>query len=84
MTKATKHIRDAAQRCINGRIIVDSDSLYNTVCISVLGFEDIFMQGDEAEKFIAERDALCRRYPSLDEGTAELALAEPYIECLCN
>ena len=42
------------------------------------------MQGDEAETFIEEVRALCKRYPSLDEDTAALALAEPYAETLFN
>jgi hypothetical protein len=34
------------------------------------------MQDHEAETFISEVRALCKRYPSLDEDTAALALAE--------
>jgi hypothetical protein len=84
MTRATRYIREAAQRCINGRITVDCDSAYSTVAIDAPGEDGIFMQGDDAEQFIAERDALCKRYPSLDETTAELALAEPYAENIFN
>jgi hypothetical protein len=81
-TKATRYICEAAQRAINGKITVDCDSSYSTVSIDAPGQDGIFMQGDEAVTFIAERDALCKRYPSLNFDTAELALAEPYAECI--
>ena len=81
-TKATRHICEAAQRAINGNITVDCDSSYSTVSIDAPGQDSIFMQGDDADAFIAERDALCKRYPSLNFDVAELALAEPYAECI--
>ena len=81
-TKATKYIVQAAQRCMNGKITVDCDSRYSTVSIDCPGKDSIFMQGDEADQFIAERDALCKRFPSLEYRVAELSLAEPYSECI--
>lgn len=81
-TKATRHIREAAQRCINGGITVDCDRYFSTVSIDAVGKDSIFMQGDEAADFIDERDALCKRYPSLSENIAALALAEPYAGCI--
>ena len=81
-TKATRYICDAAQRCINSGIKVYCDGSYSTVSIDAPGADSIFMQGDEADNFIAERDALCKRYPSLAFDVAELALAEPYAECI--
>lgn len=83
-TRATRFIHAAAQRSINGGVTVDCDSGYSTVAIDCPGFEGCFMQGDEADAFIEEVRALCKRYPSLDEATAELALAEPYAESFCN
>jgi len=82
-TKATRYICEAAQRCINGGITVDCsryDSGYSEVSIGAPDGDFIFLQGDEAETFLAERDALCKRYPSLAFWLAELALAEPYAE----
>lgn len=84
MTKATRFIREAAQRCRNGDVAVDIDRGYSTVAIDCPGFEGCFMQGEEADAFIAKVDALCKRYRSLDEDTAALALAEPYAESFCN
>jgi hypothetical protein len=84
MTRATKYIREQAQRAINSGITVDCDSGFSTVAIDAPGEDGLFMQGDEADTFIAERDKLCKRYPSLDETTAELALAYPYAECCFN
>ena len=82
MTRATKFIREAAARCRADGVTVDIDSPYATVAIDAPGQDGVFMQGDEAETFIAEVRALCKRYPSLDEDTAALALAEPYAETL--
>lgn len=84
MTKATRYIREAAQRCRNGDVSVDIDRSYSTVAIDCPGFDGCFMQGDAAESFIDGVDALCKRYRSLDEDTAALALAEPYAESFCN
>jgi hypothetical protein len=58
------------------------DSSFSTVAIDAPGQDGLFMQGDEADQFIDEVRALCKRYRSLDEDTAALALAEPYAEAL--
>lgn len=77
-TKATRIFWDIATRAREAGVSVDCDSAYSTVCISAPGEEDIFMQGDNADQFISEVDALCKRYPSLSRDIAELAIAEPY------
>ena len=77
-TRATRILWDIATRAREAGISVDCDSAYSTVCISAPGEEDIFMQGDEADQFLSEVDALCKRYPSLPRDIAELAIAEPY------
>lgn len=82
MTRATKFIREAAARCRADGVTVDIDSPYSTVAIDAPGADGVFMQGDEAETFIDEVRALCKRYPSLDEDTAALAIAAPYAETL--
>ena len=84
MTKATKFIREAAARCRADGVTVDMDSPYSTVAIDAPGQDGLFMQGDEADQFINEVRALCKRYRSLDEDTAALALAAPYAETLFN
>jgi hypothetical protein len=83
-TKATRYFHEAAQRCRNGSITVDIDSGFSTVAIDAPGQDGLFMQGDEADTFIEDVRKLCKRYPSLDEDTAALALAEPYAETLFN
>ncbi len=75
-TKATRYIVEAAQRCINGGITVDVDESMQTVAIDAPGQEGCFMQGDEAQDFLDKRYALTKRYPSLADDVAELALAE--------
>ena len=84
MTRATRYIRESAERCRNGGITVDWDSAYSTVSIDSDDGQNAFMQGDEADQFIDQIRAMCKHYPSLDEYTAALALAEPYAECLFN
>ena len=79
-TRATKYIVAAARRCTDSGVTVDCDSTYSTVAIDAPGEETIFMQGDEADTFIAERDALTSKYRSLPDYVAELALAEPYTD----
>lgn len=79
-TQATKYIVAAAQRCMDSGVTVDCDSAYSTVAIDAPGEDTIFMQGDEADTFIAERDALTSKYRSLPDYVAELALAEPYTD----
>lgn len=83
-TKATKYIHAAADRARAGGIVIDWDSAFSTVSIDAPGQDGAFMQGDEADEFIAQIDALCKRYPSLDSYTAALALAEPITDCLFN
>jgi len=61
-------------------ITVDTDPSYSTVSIDCPGEESIFMQGDDADSFIAECRKLWTRYPSLPMDVAELAIAEPYID----
>lgn len=63
-------------------VFVDVDSAYSTVCISTKGQDDIFMQGEDADNFIAEVEALSDRCKCLNVGIIELALAEPYAENL--
>jgi len=79
-TRATRFIHEAAKRFINSGGTVDWDSAYSTVAISCPDCEDRFMQGEEADTFIDEMRATCKRFPSLDEYTAACAMAEPYTE----
>ena len=81
MSKPNKRTRifwDAAQRMRDAGITVDCDSAYSTVSIDAPGEDSIFMQGDDADAFIAECEKLWNRYPSLSMDVCELALAEPY------
>lgn len=67
-------------------VVVEVDSSYSTVCISdTTGIhEDIFMQGEDAEAFIAERDRLYEETGDLCEDVIELHLARPYVETIWN
>lgn len=81
-TRATRYICEAAQRQRNSGVAVDIDHAFGWVTVDVADTEGVFMQGDDADTFIAEVQALCKRFPSLDEDTAALALADPYVESL--
>lgn len=81
-TRATRHIHEAADYSERSGASVDWDSAFCTFSIDAPGEESIFMQGDEASERIEEIAALCKRYPSLDEYTAALCIAKPYIECI--
>ena len=79
-TRATRVIWQIADSAHAAGVTVDTDSGYSTVSIDAPGQESIFMQGDDADAFIAECRKLWTRYPSLPMDVAELALAEPYTD----
>lgn len=82
-TKATRYIHQMADYTEASGFSVDWCSSFSTVSIDGRkSHEYVFMQGDEADSFIKEINALTRRYPSLDSYTAALALAKPYVESL--
>ena len=76
----TRIFWEVAQRMRDAGITVDTDSGYSTVSIDAPGQESIFMQGDDADAFIAECRKLWNRYPSLPMDVCELAIAEPYTD----
>ena len=79
-TRATRVIWQIADSAHAAGITVDTDSWNRTVSIDAPGQESIFMQGDDADTFIAECRKLWNRYPSLPIDVCELALAEPYTD----
>lgn len=81
-TKATRYIHEMADYSQESGASVDWCSSMPTFSISCDGEDDIFIQGDEALHLINEIEAMCKRYPSLDEYTAALCIAKPYIENL--
>ena len=79
-TPATRFIWQAYDRMRAGGVEVETDSAYQTVCISCRGEDDIFMQGDDADSFIDECRKMWKRYRSLPMDVCEMALAEPYTD----
>ena len=79
-THATRFIWQAYDRMRAAGVEVETDSAYQTVCISAPGVDDIFMQGDDVDQFISDALAMWKRYPSLPKYVCEMALAEPYTE----
>ena len=77
-------LKAAAKRMENSGVSIDWDSGYSTVLISCAGEDDIFMQGDEADTFIEEIEAMGNRCRSLNPYIIALALAEPYAENIWN
>jgi hypothetical protein len=73
------YILKAAAKRMAG-VSVECDSAFSTVCISAKGEGDVFMQGEEADTFIAECEAMGERCKCLSPDLIELALAEPYTD----
>lgn len=61
-------------------VTVNIDNHLGTVCISTPGQEDIFMQGDDAEQFIAAVDEMYDEAGDVTEDQCALCLAEPYTD----
>ena len=68
------------------QVTVEIDSPYSTVCISDdTGFHpDIFMQGHDAERFIAEIEAFEEAHPHINRADIELVIALPYVDSCWN
>lgn len=80
-------IKQTAARCRD--ITVDVDISMPTVCITDDQNDDpdtncIFMQGDDAQQFIDECDALEKKTRSkiITREQIELCVAAPYAECI--
>jgi len=70
------YIADTASR-MRG-VTVTVNSTLNTVSITDQHGLDVFMQGDDAAQFIAERDRIYDTTGDLTLDVIESALAEPY------
>lgn len=81
-TKATKVIHQMADYVERSGITVTWSGIMSIVSIDAEDGQNAFMQGEEAADFIKEVRQLCRKYRSLDEYTAALCLANPYVDCL--
>lgn len=75
-------IRRDAQFSRNSGAEVDIDRRLPTVSISWFGSDGAFLQGPEAEDFLAELEALAVDAPDVSREDIELHLARPYVECL--
>lgn len=75
------YILKASAKRMHG-VFVDVDSSRSTVCISSKNEDDIFMQGEDADKFIEECEQYSKRCKCLDFCIIELAVAETYVECI--
>lgn len=82
MTPATKHIHEAAQYVQDSQFVVSYNSTFSWVHMKGPGEAEVFLQGQEADEFLDETKALCRRFRSLDLETAVYARCKPYIDCL--
>ena len=73
------YILKAAAKRMNG-VSVDCDSSFSTVAITSPGFDEIFLQGDDADNFIDQCRAMSERCQCLNFDVIELAMAEPYTD----
>jgi hypothetical protein len=78
----TEIIKAAAERMPD--VIVEIDRRLGTVLIWKPEEEDIFLQGDEADQFIAKVDELYNKAGDVTEDEAALCEASPYCENLWN
>lgn len=72
-------LKAAAKRVARSGVTFDINRSLPTVSITGRGV-DVFMQGGDAEEFVAECEAMSARCESLDFHTIAMALAEPYTE----
>jgi hypothetical protein len=61
-------------------VTVDMNRSYGTVTIDIVGGESIFLQGDEADNFIAEVDRIYDEAQNVTEDECALCVASPYAE----
>jgi hypothetical protein len=80
--RLTKIIKESAERMKD--VTVDRDRDLSTVSISAHGKEDIFMQGEEADNFIKEVEALWEKVGEVTMDECAANVAEPYCENLWN
>lgn len=80
--RLNKILQDIAARCEG--FACDTDSAYSTVSIYEIDDPEncVFMQGEEADNFIAECEKIeTRIHGCIPMHVIELAQASPYIEC---
>jgi len=65
---------------VNSGITVDITNHMSWVAIECIGYEGIFMQGDEADDFINKCTNIGKRFRSLTSTEAELIAAYDYAE----
>lgn len=74
----TEIIKDAASFMKDVTVALDRG--IGTVAITTPGRDDIFMQGDDATKFIEQVDLLYNESGNVTEDEAALCVAKPYAE----
>lgn len=80
----TEIIKADAKWATDSNIDVKVDRRLGTVCITCPDHDDIFMQGDDAEQFIAECQTRWETAYDVGMLPVELSVAKPYAETLWN
>lgn len=75
-------IKEAAKRMKDVAVYLDRDM--SAVTISAVGEEDIYLQDDEADKFIGEVDKLYHEAGNVTEDEAAQCHAEPFAQNIWN
>lgn len=73
-------VQAAAERLKD--VTVDIDRSLGTVCIKGMGYDEIFLQGEDAAAFIDEVDRLWEDAEDVSDDDAAKCMALPYVECL--
>ncbi len=84
MTTLTEIYEQTADRMRDVEVSVDSAFSWVTIHDITGANEDIFLEGEEAEKFIQECDDLWNSLGDVYVHTLHLALASPYCENIWN
>lgn len=80
--KSNKFLIKMAEFSYNSGAVIDWGSdCDDWVSIDIDGYDGVFMQGNNASEFMQDIEKITRKYRSIDEYTAALIVAKPYIEC---
>lgn len=79
--KSNRFLIEMAEFSYNsGAVVAWGSNCDCWVSIDIEGCDGVFMQGESASEFLHEVGGICRKYRSIDEYTAALTVAKPYIE----
>ena len=82
MPTLTQIIQDDAASLLDVDVDIDRDFLTVAIEDQTGIYDDIFIQGEEAEEFIEELDRIYEEAGDVTEDEVAKHLARPYVECI--